>query len=77
MAVVGFPERADDVFNSAAVLADGAVQAIYRKIHLPNYGVFDEVRYFQQGPGPALVEVDGVKVGADRSARTSGSPGRR
>jgi NAD+ synthase (glutamine-hydrolysing) len=63
VAVLGFPERADDVFNSAAVLADGAVQAIYRKIHLPNYGVFDEVRYFQQGPGPALVEVDGVKVG--------------
>src|SRR5919201_4733641 len=63
VAVVGFPERADDVYNAAAVLADGAVQAIYRKVNLPNYGVFDEVRYFQRGPGGAIMEVDGVKVG--------------
>ncbi|MDQ3739426.1 MAG: NAD+ synthase [Actinomycetota bacterium] len=63
VAVVGFPERAHDVFNAAAVLGDGAVQAIYRKIHLPNYGVFDEHRYFQAGEQPALVEVDGVLVG--------------
>ncbi|HEX8119681.1 MAG TPA: NAD+ synthase [Solirubrobacteraceae bacterium] len=63
VAVVGFPERAHDVFNSAAVLADGEVKAIYRKMHLPNYGVFDEVRYFQAGEQPALIEVDGVLVG--------------
>jgi NAD+ synthase (glutamine-hydrolysing) len=63
VAVVGFPERADDVYNAAAVLADGAVQAIYRKVNLPNYGVFDELRYFQHGPGGAIVEVDGIKVG--------------
>jgi NAD+ synthase (glutamine-hydrolysing) len=63
VAVVGFPERADDVYNAAAVLADGAIQAIYRKVNLPNYGVFDELRYFQHGPGGALLEVDGVKVG--------------
>jgi NAD+ synthase (glutamine-hydrolysing) len=63
VAVVGFPERADDVYNAAAVCADGAVQAIYRKVNLPNYGVFDELRYFQRGPGGAIVEVDGVKVG--------------
>jgi NAD+ synthase (glutamine-hydrolysing) len=64
VAIVGFPERADDVYNAAAVLADGALQGIYRKVHLPNYGVFDEMRYFQSGPGGgALIEVDGVKVG--------------
>jgi NAD+ synthase (glutamine-hydrolysing) len=63
VAVVGFPERADDVYNAAAVLADGAIQGIYRKVNLPNYGVFDELRYFQHGPGGALLEVDGVKVG--------------
>jgi NAD+ synthase (glutamine-hydrolysing) len=63
VAVVGFPERADDVYNAAAVCADGALQAIYRKVNLPNYGVFDEVRYFQRGPGGAIMEVDGVKVG--------------
>jgi NAD+ synthase (glutamine-hydrolysing) len=63
VAVVGFPERAHDVFNAAAVLADGEVRAIYRKMHLPNYGVFDELRYFQGGEHPALIEVDGVLVG--------------
>ena len=63
VALVGFPERTDDVYNAAALCADGEVQAVYRKIHLPNYGVFDEVRYFQSGPGPAIFELDGVKVG--------------
>jgi NAD+ synthase (glutamine-hydrolysing) len=63
VAVVGFPERADDAYNAAAVCADGAVRAVYRKVNLPNYGVFDELRYFQRGPGGAIVEVDGVKVG--------------
>jgi NAD+ synthase (glutamine-hydrolysing) len=63
VAVVGYPERAEDAYNAAAVCADGAVQAIYRKVNLPNYGVFDELRYFQRGPGGAIVEVDGVKVG--------------
>jgi NAD+ synthase (glutamine-hydrolysing) len=63
VALVGFPERHDDVFNALAVLADGEVQAIYRKVWLPNYGVFDEQRYFQAGPGGALLELDGVKVG--------------
>src|SRR5919107_2441945 len=36
VALVGFPERRDDVYNSAAVLADGRVQAVYRKMYLPN-----------------------------------------
>ncbi|WP_372791092.1 NAD+ synthase [Paraconexibacter sp.] len=63
VAVVGFPERDDDVYNAAAVLGDGAVQGIYRKMRLPNYGVFDEVRYFQAGERPALIDVDGIPVG--------------
>ena len=42
VAIVGFPQRAADVHNAAAVLADGALAAVYRKIRLPNYGVFDE-----------------------------------
>ena len=52
VALVGFAEHADDVYNSLAVLADGQVQAIYRKMFLPNYGVFDEQRYFQVGDAP-------------------------
>jgi NAD+ synthase (glutamine-hydrolysing) len=63
VALVGFPERADDVYNAMAVLADGEVQGIYRKMRLPNYGVFDEVRYFQAGDTPAIIEVDGVTIG--------------
>lgn len=46
IAIVGFPERDDDLFNSAALIGDGAIQAICRKHYLPNYGVFDEDRYF-------------------------------
>src|SRR3954453_22974287 len=63
VAVVGFPERADDVYNAAAICADGSVQAIYRKMHLANYGVFDEVRSFQSGPSPAVFDLDGTKIG--------------
>jgi NAD+ synthase (glutamine-hydrolysing) len=63
VAIVGYPERAEDVHNAAAVLADGAVQVSYRKVHLPNYGVFDELRYFQPGARGATIEVDGVTVG--------------
>ena len=63
VALVGFPELADDVYNACAVLAGGRVQAIYRKVFLPNYGVFDEQRYFQAGDGGALIEVGDVTVG--------------
>src|SRR5688572_12989068 len=63
VAVVGYPELAEDVYNTAAVLADGDVVATYRKIYLPNYGVFDEQRYFQSGAEAATVEVNGVSIG--------------
>jgi NAD+ synthase (glutamine-hydrolysing) len=64
VAVVGFPERAaEDVFNSAAVLAQGKVHAIYRKVYLPNYGVFDEQRYFQAGPAGAVLDIGSDRVG--------------
>jgi NAD+ synthase (glutamine-hydrolysing) len=63
VAVVGFPERAEDVFNAAAVLADGAVHAVYRKVYLPNYGVFDEQRYFQAGPAGAVLDLGRQRLG--------------
>ena len=50
-------------YNSLAVLAEGEVRAIYRKCDLPNYGVFDERRYFEPGNEPGLIDVDGVPVG--------------
>jgi len=63
VAIVGFPERAQHVYNAAAVLADGVIKMIYRKVHLPNYGVFDERRYFQPGVAGATVEVSGQPIG--------------
>ncbi len=63
VALVGFPERADDVYNALAVLAAGSVQAIYRKNQLPNYGVFDEQRYFQVGDGGAVLELGRARLG--------------
>jgi NAD+ synthase (glutamine-hydrolysing) len=48
-AVVGFVDKRDDIFNAAAVLHDGAHAGTYHKQYLPNYGVFDENRYFQSG----------------------------
>src|SRR5919107_1640036 len=63
IALVGFPERRDDVYNACAVLAEGRVAAVYRKMFLPTYGVFDEARYFQAGTEAALIEVNGVAVG--------------
>jgi NAD+ synthase (glutamine-hydrolysing) len=63
VALVGYPERADDVYNACAVLADGEVKASYRKVFLPNYGVFDEQRYFQSGSGGALLELGEIQVG--------------
>jgi NAD+ synthase (glutamine-hydrolysing) len=69
-AVVGFAEAGEGtiegrpvVHNSIALLADGAVQAIYRKQRLPNYAVFDEKRYFTPDSEPEIVELLGTKVG--------------
>ncbi len=49
--------------NSAAVLADGIVAATYTKLRLPNYGVFDEARYFMPEDTPCVVSIAGVPVG--------------
>ena len=68
-ALVGFAEPVADqadprhAHNSLAVLADGAVQAVYRKNRLPNYSVFDEQRYFVPGAEPMTIEVGGLGVG--------------
>ena len=61
--VVGFPERADAVYNAEAVLRDGKVDAIYRKTHLPNYGVFDEQRYFRAGSVGGVIELGPHRIG--------------
>ncbi len=51
------------VHNSLAALRDGEIEAVYRKNRLPNYGVFDEVRYFEPGGEPQLIELGGTHLG--------------
>ncbi|UCC87032.1 MAG: NAD+ synthase [Anaerolineales bacterium] len=62
-AVVGFVDVDSDIFNAAAVLHDGRVEGLYHKVLLPNYAVFDEVRYFKAGEGFPLFELDGIVFG--------------
>src|SRR5438445_8064214 len=45
-AVIGFVDRQNDIFNAAAIIQHGRIVAVYHKMFLPNYGVFDEFRYF-------------------------------
>ncbi|NOY76847.1 MAG: NAD+ synthase [Calditrichaeota bacterium] len=62
--VVGFADREDgQVFNAAGILHRGKVEAIYHKIQLPNYGVFDEKRYFQPGRNVLVFERNDVMFG--------------
>ena len=62
-AVVGYAEyEAGFVFNSAAVISDGSLLGSYRKVALPNYGVFDEERYFTPGSGYMVLELKGVRM---------------
>ncbi|HEX2129616.1 MAG TPA: NAD+ synthase [Solirubrobacterales bacterium] len=51
------------VHNALALLEDGRVKAVHRKNRLPNYGVFDEVRYFEPGTEATVVQVAGVRIG--------------
>jgi NAD+ synthase (glutamine-hydrolysing) len=51
------------MFNTAAVLAGGEVVAKYRKHYLPNYGPFDEQRYFARGTDALVLDMDGISIG--------------
>ena len=62
--VVGFVDRSEgDIYNAAAVLHDGKVASVHHKVYLPNYGVFDENRYFQAGDSPLVFALQGHRVG--------------
>jgi len=62
-ALVGTPWFDRDLFNACAVCADGEVKAIYRKRYLPNYGVFDEDRYFAPGRELLLLRLGRTLIG--------------
>ncbi len=63
VAVVGFVDRRDDIYNAAAIIHNGTLVDVYHKMYLPNYGVFDEERYFQAGKTCTVVSVEGVTLG--------------
>ncbi len=62
-AVVGFVDGTDHLYNAAAVFAEGRRVGTYHKHRLPNYGVFDEMRYFHPGEDCPVFVVNGVPVG--------------
>jgi NAD+ synthase (glutamine-hydrolysing) len=65
-AVVGFVDRQDQaIYNAAAVIADGKLAGVYHKIYLPNYGVFDEDRYFTRGNECPVFTINGTAVGVN------------
>jgi NAD+ synthase (glutamine-hydrolysing) len=63
VALVGVPLRDGALYNACAICSDGQIAGWAKKWHLPNYGVFDEKRYFASGNELAVVEVAGTKVG--------------
>ena len=62
-AIVGFVNKDGDIFNSAALLHDGKLIDVYSKIYLPNYGVFDEDRYFQSGKENFIFTLKSTPIG--------------
>jgi NAD+ synthase (glutamine-hydrolysing) len=62
-ALVGVPWYDGDLYNACAVCAGGEVEAVYRKRFLPNYGVFDEDRYFASGDDSLLLRLGDAVVG--------------
>ncbi len=69
MVIVGFPEKGDGddgtIYNAAAVIHDGALVDVYRKVFLPNYSVFDEERYFGPGDRCPVYRLGGAAIGVN------------
>jgi NAD+ synthase (glutamine-hydrolysing) len=83
-AIVGFVDANEHLYDAAAVLSNGSLLHVYHKMRLPNYGVFDEYRYFTPGTRMPIVTLAGVRIGinicediwhADGPARTQARAG--
>jgi NAD+ synthetase len=73
--VVGHPRSAGGKrYNSASVIRDGSAIAVYDKLNLPNYTVFDEERYFEAGEQPCVFPANGVNFGVNICEDTWGTP---
>ncbi|MDH4227299.1 MAG: NAD+ synthase [Deltaproteobacteria bacterium] len=63
-AIIGFADSfKGGIYNAASLVSGGRVRGVYRKMHLPNYGVFDEKRYFMPGSAPLNARIGGVTLG--------------
>jgi NAD+ synthase (glutamine-hydrolysing) len=66
IAVVGFVDKkGSDIYNAAAIIHKKKILAIYHKMLLPNYGVFDEMRYFKSGEKPSVFNINGMRFGVN------------
>ncbi|RJQ46173.1 MAG: NAD+ synthase [Nitrospiraceae bacterium] len=63
--ITGFVDRDHGIYNAAAVISDRTLIDVYRKRHLPNYGVFDEYRYFRAGKRFPVYQLEGVNFGVN------------
>ena len=63
--IVGFVDARDDIYDAAAIIHNGKLAGVYHKIFLPNYGVFDENRYFQAGKECPIYTICGVHIGVN------------
>ncbi len=61
--ITGFVDRREDLFNAAAVIHEGRLAGVYHKQYLPNYGVFDEDRYFSAGRETPVFIMGGARIG--------------
>ena len=62
-AIVGFVDRKDDIYNAAALIYNKKIVDVYHKMYLPNYGVFDEYRYFQTGIRYPVYKLADTRIG--------------
>lgn len=61
--IVGFVDKTTDIHNAAAVIYDGELKDVYHKTYLPNYGVFDDYRYFKAGETAPIFQLGDVLIG--------------
>jgi len=63
--ILGYADRKEDIYNAAAIIHDKKIVDVYHKRYLPNYGVFDENRYFQSGVRAPVYKLGGVIFGVN------------
>ena len=62
-AIIGFVDFKSNIYNSAALISNKKLQGIHHKMLLPNYGVFDELRYFEPGENPTIFNINNISIG--------------